>query len=167
MREQFEKLIALIESRCDYSQMKETITKCIEELLLAVDKQKDYEIDEEINELTFSRIFDSSKVQQRKILADVKDKEKKAVMWKQRPKYWERYNGNVDWDENVIKDRNKSKGCLQNCGKTNNSDMVQCDGCGKWSHFTCEGLDEVLTIEEDFICISCQTRVKNRKEEIL
>ena len=52
-----------------------------------------YEIDEEINELTFSRIFDSSKVQQLKILADVKDKEKKAVMWKQRPKYWEKYNG--------------------------------------------------------------------------
>ena len=54
MKDQFEQLILLIESRSDFQEMKEIITKCIQEELWVLENKKVYEIKEVINKLKFS-----------------------------------------------------------------------------------------------------------------
>ena len=161
----------MIENRCDFQKMKGVISKCIQEKLLVVENKKEYEINEVINKLTFSGEDHLPIVQQQKmaVMVNLTEKDEIDVMkykWNRRPKYWEKYNGNMEWNESIIKDCNKTKGCLHNCGKNNSRDMLQCDGCGKWSHFVCEGIKEIVKLDEDFICLSCQTNLINRNDEI-
>ena len=55
-------------------------------------------------------------------------------VWEQRPKYWQEL-GYGEWNYDVVKDCNKPKGCLVQCGMNSSREMVRCDSCGKWCHF--------------------------------
>ena len=57
------------------------------------------------------------------------------------------------WNEETIGDRNKTKGCLRMCGKNNNTKMLQCDGCGRWTHFVCQDVtgDLMLLYMQRFV----------------
>ena len=78
--------------------------------------------------------------------------------WEEIPKYWDIYGQGV-WNEEKIKECNKRKGCLAECGKNNTMGMVQCDGCGRWCHNRC--IDEIIDRNEDFICYNCRSLRSN------
>ena len=84
--------------------------------------------------------------------SSVKDKK-----WNAKPKYWDKY-GNGEWTDEVAKQCNKRKGCLKQCGKNNSSEMICCDGCGKWCHFKCSNVPE-FEEADDYICYICNEKV--------
>ena len=77
--------------------------------------------------------------------------------WKIRPKYWDKVEDKKEWTSEVAKECNKRKGCLMACGKNNSSEMVRCDGCGKWCHFKC--LLKVVEENDDFLCYNCEEKI--------
>ena len=84
--------------------------------------------------------------------SSVEDKE-----WNAKPKYWDKY-GSGEWTDEIAKQCNKRKGCLKQCGKNNSSEMICCDGCGKWCHFKCRVQSE-FEEDEDYICFICNGKV--------
>ena len=80
--------------------------------------------------------------------------------WLVKPKFWAQY-GYGEWTNDIAKECNKRKGCLEKCGRNNSSDMVRCDGCGRWCHFKCMG-EKLLKDGEDFICGICQLKVQDK-----
>ena len=78
-----------------------------------------------------------------------------------KPKFWHIY-GDGEWNDEVIKKCNKPRGCLEDCGKNNNNNMVCCDGCGRWCHFKCTKMDvSCIKDSQDFICSQCDLKIQS------
>ena len=152
MNEQFEQLVKLIESRVDFETMKESMSKCIqEEILIIENKSEKYQMKDKINKLKFSGDHKPQSKRpeiETKKLRKISTENKNNNVWNLEPKHWKKYN-TMCWNNEILKDRNKPKGCLHKCGLKNNKGMMKCDKC-------------VYATEQDimyeFICIICSSR---------
>ena len=115
MDTKLKEVLKYIEKRDDFNEIKETMRKCIKE---EIARQKKSNIDDHPSNRNIMKFNGSTKEVKEIEHDEIGKEDKNEPQWSSEPKHWAKYN-RIRWDEEVIKDRNKAKGCLHKCGKNN------------------------------------------------